>query len=241
MNDVPDHLDYVGGELDLFVHATGWKRYWSGKVRPGIRGDVLEVGAGIGANTGLLINDQVRTWRCLEPDARLAGRLGAAIADGVLPDRCRVQVGTLAALPPQPAFDCILYIDVLEHIEDDQAELREAAARLRPGGRLIVLSPAHQALFSDFDAAIGHHRRYDRASLERCSPGGCRLSELYYLDSFGLLVSLANRLLLRQSMPTLAQIRLWDRFMIPVSRRLDPLLRYQLGKSIVAVWTAQSD
>ena len=43
-----------------------------------------------------------------------------------------------------PCFDCILYIDVLEHIENDRQELIEAKKRLKPGGRLIILAPAHQ-------------------------------------------------------------------------------------------------
>ena len=46
-------------------------------------------------------------------------------------------------LPAEAKFDAILYIDVLEHIEDDRAEMARAAARLKPGGALIVLAPAH--------------------------------------------------------------------------------------------------
>lgn len=54
-------------------------------------------------------------------------------------------------LPPGELFDTLLYIDVLEHIPDDGAELARAAERLRPGGRVIVLSPVHQWLYSEFD------------------------------------------------------------------------------------------
>lgn len=76
-----------------------------------------------------------------------------------------MQATTLAALPRDSRFDTILYIDVLEHIADDRAELVEAARRLNPGGYLVVLSPAHQWLFTAFDAAIGHVRRYTAKSL----------------------------------------------------------------------------
>lgn len=55
--------------------------------------------------------------------------------------------GTLEALAAL-AFDTIIYIDVLEHIEDDREELNRAASHLRPGGHLIILSPAHQKLFT---------------------------------------------------------------------------------------------
>jgi hypothetical protein len=57
-----------------------------------------------------------------------------------------------------------------------------------------------------------------------------------YLDSIGLLLSIANKLLLRQSMPTAAQIRIWDGCAVPVSRIVDRCLRYSVGKSIVGVW-----
>jgi hypothetical protein len=58
----------------------------------------------------------------------------------------------------------------------------------------------------------------------------------FYLDSVGLLASAANRLLLKQSLPTARQIQVWDNFMVPCSRLLDPLTGYLAGKSVVAVW-----
>jgi hypothetical protein len=52
----------------------------------------------------------------------------------------------------------------------------------------------------------------------------------------GLLLSSANRLLLRSSSPTLSQVVLWDRWFIAASRLIDPIFRYRLGKSILGVW-----
>jgi len=134
----------------------------------------------------------------------------------------------------------VLYIDVLEHIEDDAAEVAIAARRLEPGGHLVALSPAHQWLFSPFDAAIGHHRRYTAASCRNLTVPGLRLVTLRYLDSVGMLASAANKLLLRTSTPTKEQILLWDQFMVPMSRWLDPVIRHRLGKSILAIWQKQS-
>ena len=133
-------------------------------------------------------------------------------------------------------FDTIIYIDVLEHIENDRDELNQAASHLRQGGHLIVLSPAHQRLFSPFDAAIGHFRRYNRAMLRSVSPGSLRVELMKYLDSAGLILSAANMLFLRQSMPTKAQLHFWDHWVVPVSRVLDKLFMYSVGKTIIAVW-----
>ena len=101
---------------------------------------------------------------------------------------------------------------------------------------MIVLSPAHQFLYTPFDAAIGHFRRYNRSSLRKISPPALKLEAMFYLDSCGVAASAANRLLLRQSMPTQEQIGVWDKWIIPVSRMVDPVLRYSIGKSIVGVW-----
>jgi hypothetical protein len=226
---------YAGQELDIFAHARNWKGYWSGRIRPWIRGRVLEVGAGLGANTAMMQSPAVSFWTCLEPDAALADRLRSNLRDDPALRHCTARVGSTADLAPG-SYDSILYIDVLEHIKDDVRELAVASSLLAPGGAIVVLSPAHQWLFSPFDAAIGHFRRYNRASLSACSPPGCVLREIYYLDSVGLLASAANRLMLRQSSPTLEQILLWDGKLVPLSVRLDPVLRYRAGKSIVAVW-----
>ena len=231
-----DNFEYQGRELDIFAHAKRWKAYWASQVARWIHGDVLEVGAGLGENTVLLQNERVRTWHCLEPDPGLAATMAATVAG--IPN-CSTSVGTIATLTGRQ-FDSILYIDVLEHIEADGDELASAANLLRPQGHLIVLSPAHQFLFSEFDAAIGHHRRYNKSLLRACTPTSCRVERMFYLDCAGTLLSCANRLLLRQSTPTLRQIETWDTYVIPVSKLLDPLLGYTIGKSIVAVWTREA-
>jgi hypothetical protein len=68
------------------------------------------------------------------------------------------------------------------------------------------------------------------------TPVGLRIEQLWYLDSVGLALSFANREFLRQSMPTKAQIRFWDQYVIPVSRVLDRFLFGSVGKSIVGIW-----
>ena len=237
----PADLPYVGNELELFAHARNWKQYWGAILRPCLSGDVLEVGAGLGTNTRLLHgapSSSVRRWVALEPDSRLLDQLRSATLEKVEP-----RLGTLANLDASELFDTILYIDVLEHIPDDAAELRRSAAHLRAHGRLIVLSPAHQWLFSPFDAAIGHHRRYTRKSLKQTAEGigSLRLERVWYLDSLGFFASAANRLLLHQSMPALRQILFWDRFLVPISRLVDPLLFHRFGKSVIGVWTRPTD
>lgn len=230
--------DYVGTELELFAAARNWKAYWSGQILPHVRGRVLDVGAGLGATAALFAGHGLITeWTCLERDRRFAADLDAKVSRGELPARTRVRRGTTADLRPEERFDAILYIDVLEHIPDDGGELARAADLLVPGARLIVLSPAHGWLFSPFDRHVGHERRYARSTLAALAPAGLRPVSMCYLDCVGLAASLANRYLLRQDLPGASQIRAWDRLMVPLSRRLDPLLGFRAGKSVLAVWS----
>lgn len=231
-------FEYIGSELEVFANAVNWKHYLASLLEPFIQGNVLEVGAGIGATTRVLATGLEVSWTCLEPDAILAARLEDLVKEDSLLSRLPLQVvaGSVADLPSSLVFDCILYVDVLEHIRDDDDELRRAAQHLSSQGYLVVLSPAHQWLFSPFDEAIGHCRRYSRKTLQGTGPEGLRLVELRYLDSVGLLASLGNRILLRSSSPSHGQVHFWDRFMVPISRIVDFVLRYRLGKSILAVW-----
>jgi SAM-dependent methyltransferase len=224
--------EYAGSELDLFEKAVNWKRYWRAQIAPFVHGSVLEAGAGIGSNTRLLADLVYRSWTCLEPDDALAARIELPTAWH------RKITGTIADL--RGSFDTIMYIDVLEHIEDDAAEMARAAARLSPGGHVIVLAPAHAFLYAPFDAAVGHFRRYCRASLRKAAPARLRESKMVYLDAAGLMASAGNRLLLRQSMPTERQILAWDRLMIPISRVIDPVFCHRLGKSVLGVWQREA-
>jgi SAM-dependent methyltransferase len=231
---------YVGNELELFAEAGNWKRYFASKIRPHLGADVAEVGAGIGGTTALLSQGHQGHWLCLEPDRDLLARIEDAVARGELPG-VDARAATLAELPADRLFDTILYIDVLEHIDDDRGEAARASAHLRPGGKLVILSPAHQWLYSPFDRAIGHFRRYTKASLAAAVPEDLARVELLYLDMVGLLASAGNRFITSSAAPSRAQIKLWDGVMVPLSRLLDRVVGHTLGKSVMGVWAKRPE
>lgn len=229
---------YVGSELDLFARATTWKSYVRSHLIPYLTGDVLEVGAGIGAATAAFNDGTPRRWVCLEPDESLAKRIKPGLPPKLT--NCEVVVGSLSGLEPQERFDAILYMDVLEHIETDGAEVASAAGRLKPNGVLAILAPALPWLFTPFDAAIGHYRRYTKDSLRSIAPPTLREIKCIYLDSAGFLASLGNKLFLRSPIPSKAQIGFWDRFMVPISRFADPALGHAIGRSVLMIWRKET-
>ena len=227
---------YVGDELDLFSAAVRWKAYFHRKIEPYLGREILEVGAGLGGTTKALCQGNESRWVCLEPDPMLVDRLQNEQAAGRMSATCEIVAGTLNDLLSTDQFDSILYMDVLEHIEADRAEMVQAARRVKPGGHVIALSPAHQWLYSPFDRSIGHWRRYTKSSLTAITPDGLDLVWIGYLDSIGFFASLANKAMLHQAMPSRSQIAFWDRVLVRLSEWVDPVLGFRAGKSVLAVW-----
>jgi SAM-dependent methyltransferase len=122
--------------------------------------DVLDIGAGdgfVGARLlgALPAGSSVTCFDSGYTDSHLADLRGGA------PREIR-----FARTAPDRAFDAIVMLDVLEHIADDFGFLRDfVMRRLRPGGRLLISVPAHRALYTQHDVALGHHRRYSQGQL----------------------------------------------------------------------------
>jgi len=239
MTNPDDSYEYPGNELDLFAEAHHWKRYWHSRITPYLDGNVAEIGAGIGSNTELLRSDKQNRWLCVEPDRGLNQRLAKTVQKMDSSLSCETLLGTSDDVSDAGSFDSVIYMDVLEHIEADGEEVGNAARLLRPGGYLVMLGPAHNFLYSPFDEHVGHVRRYDTRNLPETDSSTLQMIHCEFLDSVGMLASLANRMLLRSSLPTLGQIKTWDNWMVPLSRILDPLTGRRLGKSILVVWEKQ--
>jgi SAM-dependent methyltransferase len=122
---------------------------------PGVR-TVLEVGCGQGAVGARLA--QRYDYLGLEPDSTsfaVAQARLAAIGRG------EVRQATVSSLPPDARFDLVCAFEVIEHIEDDAAALREWTAHVADGGWLMLSTPAHQSRYGVMDEAVGHFRRYE--------------------------------------------------------------------------------
>jgi SAM-dependent methyltransferase len=100
------------------------------------------------------------------------------------------------------AYDAAILYDVIEHLLDPQPLLRAVARHLKPGGWLLVNVPALQSLFSAYDVAAGHHRRYDRRTLPAgLSGGGWDVKDVRYWGLSLVPLLAVRKMLLRNPSP----------------------------------------
>lgn len=194
---------------------------------------VLEVGAGTGNMTRFLVDrDEVVATDVDERYAELLARR--------FEHRGNVSVAVLDLGADFPAavtarrFDTVLCLNVLEHVADDRAALGRLRDRLEPGGRLVLLVPAHRWLYGEIDRAIGHYRRYERLELERLlDAAGFEVERVRPVNAASIPGWYLNgRVLRRGSVPGL-QARIADR-LVPLYR-LEQRLDLRFGLSFVAI------
>jgi SAM-dependent methyltransferase len=195
--------------------------------KPGQR--VMEFGAGIGT-LALLWRAQVQVDPvCVEIDNEL---------QGVLKSRGFQAHGSLDAAPPQ--FDLIYTSNVLEHIEDDVATLKQLRAKLSPDGWIAIYVPAMMVLYSSMDTGLGHYRRYGRAELlSKLKAAGFEVKVCRYADSLGFFAWGLMKLRGQSSGKEAGGGKLlstYDKFIYPVSRLLDKMgMSHLLGKNLLAL------
>lgn len=153
---------------------------------PGAR--LLEIGCGTGHNLEMLGGFGTVDAVELDDEARVIAerRLGRAVLSAPLPELAGV---------PDGAYDLIAALDVIEHIDDDEAALAAIASKLKPGGKFVMTVPAHRWMWSAHDTVNHHKRRYSKAALRHLIEGSpLRLEKLGYFNSLLFPLAIADRL-----------------------------------------------
>lgn len=202
---------------------------------PHLGGRVLEIGSGRGELTGAFAEGREVVATDLSPQnlrhlrERFAGHPGVSVQ---ALDAAAYEPGATGREP----FDTAVMINVLEHIEDDTGALARIRAGLRPGGAVVLYVPAFSALYSPWDAKIGHFRRYTLDSLAATvRSAGLRVGELRYVNAFGAVMWFTFCRLLRQEPAQSWVVRSWDRLAIPVLHALERRVHPPFGISVFCV------
>jgi len=216
-------------DLDVLRDAVGYQEWVIDSFGPELNGSVLEIGAGTGNFTRQLAA-RVERLTALEPDPSLFRSLAALHLPGV-----EVVHGSIESFKPGDRFDSAVMINVLEHIEDDIGALRTARSWLKQRGWIFVFVPSHRALFGSLDDKYRHVRRYSERELRRAlASAGFRTGWVRHMNALGALGwFVAGRILRVQSIST-RTVALNERFIVPVGRRIERVIRPPFGQSLIA-------
>jgi len=215
----------------LEVLSDSAPRYasWLGRnVLLGTEDFILEVGAGTGTMTAVLCSSSAVVAFEPSPDARRQLIVRTQ-------DQAHVQVvESLDECRQRGPFDTAILINVLEHIDHDVDFLASLKSLCAPEGRVVVLSPAHNCLYSDFDASVGHVRRYNRATMKKTlETAGFEDVTVRYFNAVGAILWLLVNRLLKRKTATSRQTRLYDNVVVPVSALVDRLGIRPFGQSAI--------
>lgn len=134
-------------------------------------------------------------------------------------------------------YDFIFTSNVLEHIDDDVTALKDLRQHLGENATLAIYVPAFESLWTSLDDRVGHFRRYRRADLgQKLQRAGYRVRSLRYCDSLGFILTLLFKLVGdKEGNPSSISLRIFDRFLLPLSRMADVLFSRLFGKNLLAI------
>jgi SAM-dependent methyltransferase len=220
--------------LDALAGAEQFNNWMAETIRPYMGVRVLEVGAGIGNLTRTLI-PRKRRYIAADIDAEHLARLRTRF-----PHRPSLEVRYCDLANPRDfeslagAVDTVVCLNVLEHVEDDLAGLRNIHSALMAGGRAIILVPHGQEIFGTLDTALGHFRRYSHEELKsKMEKTGFRVERILEFNRISRPAWYVTGRLLKRTNLSRFQLNVFDRF-VWLWRRIDQLLPWP-PTSIIAV------
>lgn len=204
--------------------------------RPYLHGDIVEIGIGHGSYCDAL--SPFGAYYGLDIDERSVIDAQTRFPHAKFARADILESGFLTGILPGGA-DAIVSINVLEHVNDDARAIGNLVSAVKPGGWLMVSVPAMMTLYNDLDRLAGHHRRYHLEDFRRLLTGQpVRLEKLCYFNPIGGLGWWMNRFRRHQSLNSAAvnnQIVLFEKYILPISRLIDPMTRGFFGQSAICV------
>jgi SAM-dependent methyltransferase len=229
---------YFGEELEVLADTFRYQEWIADQFRPYLSGRIMEVGAGIGSMAKKWLT-YAEELHLVEPASNLYPILQKNF--NCCPNVSLYRGGLEEVLSENPrlgnrAFDAVIMVNVLEHIEDDYRVLRVMSRMLKSDGHLLMFVPAMPVLYGSLDSEFGHFRRYTKSTLASvCRKAGYEMVRIRYFDVFGVLPWWFVNRVLRSKTLNPGMAKLYDRLVVPLARRLEEAIPPLLGKNLVLV------
>jgi len=220
-------------EFAALGEARNYRNALVKEFSPYLQGRVIEIGAGIGQISALLLElPGVKELISVEPNPAFCRLFRAKLPKAVLIE------GTIEKLLPGSECQAAVSINVLEHIREDERELAAYQKLLCPNrGCLCLFVPARPQIYAPIDADFGHYRRYTRPELsQKLKRAGFQVVRLNYFNCVGYLAWWLNFRVLKKRHFDVSAVRWFDRVVFPIVHRLESNIAYPpIGQSLLAV------
>lgn len=228
--------EYFGRDLEAMSFAVNYHNWIIDEFKPYFGNSAAEVGAGTGNFTRLLntSNTNIKNLVAFEPSSNMypvleknmAGVEQVKTINGFFDDK---------ADPHQHNFDSVMYINVLEHIKDDEKELAHVYEMLKSGGHVLIFVPALSCLYSDLDKTLGHYRRYHKKELVKLMrDAGFNVVKAKYFDFLGIIPWYIAFVLLKRVI-TGGNVSAYDKWVVPLIRPIERFITPPIGKNLLLV------
>ena len=225
---------YFGNDLEAMSFAKNYHRWIVDEFHPALGTNVAEIGAGVGNFSEFLLDAGVKYLAAFEPSENMYPHLAKKFA-GMQNVRTYNNLFEETSERFIEYFDAAVYVNVLEHIENDVEALSHAFKTLRPGGRLLVFVPALQWLYSELDYKVGHFRRYHRSQLiQTIEAAGFCVKTAKYFDIMGIIPWYFAFVVLKQT-ASATNVSSYDRLIVPITRRLEQSFSPPVGKNLLVI------
>jgi len=228
---------YAGKDLEAMSFAVNYHRWILSIFAPYLGSRVVEVGAGTGSFSELLLERRLESLSLVEPSTamyqQLCRRLGESQNVKTYND---IFENVAERIRSGERPDSIIYVNVLEHIADDVHELNVINKTLDTGGRIFIFVPALRWLHGSYDRAINHFRRYTRTELEKkCVASGFKVIESRYFDLLGVLPWWVKYKVLQSNNMEPGAVRFYDQRVVPIARTLESSVTPPIGKNVLLI------
>lgn len=224
-------------EFDALREAENYRHALVKEFSPNLHGNVIEIGSGIGQITQLLSKlPQVKFLQAIEPDPLFCGEFRKN-----LPTQPLIE-GIVEHVDHKIDWNAIISINVLEHIRDDQDELKYYHKLLKKEkGTVNLFVPARQEIYAPIDKDFGHHRRYTKPELRnKLETAGFVVERLHYFNFVGYVAWWLNFCVLKKRKFETGSVRFYDRVIFPCVYALESRIAFPpVGQSLVAVARAR--
>jgi SAM-dependent methyltransferase len=237
MSNDEEYSGHSNLELDARSHRfTEWLYH---EVSAAIKGDVLEIGSGIGTYSEKIIRDKRPVSRVMLTDIApryveiLTEKFCFKNNDNVSVSRLDLNRVDDYEKIGYEKFDSILSLNVLEHVQNDVFALQQLYRMLKDGGTMVLLVPCHKFLFNVLDKKAGHFRRYTKKELERkISITQFTIERIFYFNMLGILGWYLNGSLAKNPNINGRAYKVFDS-LVPLSEYFESLIGRRFGLSII--------